>query len=149
MIIKPDAITEFRGDYFFLSNFYMCSVSFDNVIYPSSEHAYMACKTDNKAIRQKLLFLKTAREARNYGQIIPLRHNWDEVKYSYMKCVLQDKFTRNPHLGKKLLETGDRQLVEGGTWHDLFYGICNCEKHQGEGKNALGQILMEIRDELK
>lgn len=150
MIIKPDAITEFRGDYFFLSNFYMCPVlGADDIIYPSSEHSYMSCKNDIREDHLKLASLKTAREARNFGQTIVLRPNWDNLKYGYMKRVLQDKFTRNPHLGKKLLETGDRQLVENGSWHDLYWGICSCEKHQGEGKNALGQILEEIRNELK
>lgn len=148
MIIQPNAITDFRKDYFFLSNFYLCPVQFEGDMYISSEHAYMASKTDNRDIRNHILGLKTAREARNYGQTFALRPHWDDVKYSYMKVVLQDKFRRNQHLGQKLLETGDRQLVEGGTWHDQYWGICNCKDHGGEGKNALGQILMEIREEL-
>ena len=145
----PTVINEFRGDYFFLSNFYMCPVALDNVIYPSSEHAYMASKTDNPSIRQHILSLAKARDARNYGQTFALRSNWDDVKYNYMKRVLQDKFTRNVDLGKRLLETGTATLIEGGVWHDQYWGICNCAKHGGEGKNALGQILMEIREELQ
>lgn len=149
MIIQPDAITDFRKEYFFLSNFYPCPVFYNGLMFPNSEGAYMACKNDNKEDHLKLASLKTAREAKNYGQTVVLRPQWDDVKYGYMKKVLQDKFTRNPDLGKRLLETGNRQLVEENNWHDLYYGICNCEKHQGEGKNALGQILMEIREELK
>ena len=148
IIIQKDAITDFRKEYFFLSNFYMCPVAFEGTVYPSSEHAYMASKTDDNRIREHILSLETAREARNYGQTFALRPHWDDVKYTYMKKVLQDKFTRNPHLGKKLIETGNRQLVEKGTWHDQYWGICTCKQHQGEGKNALGQILMEIREEL-
>ena len=93
--------------------------------------------------------LKTAREARNYGQTVVLRPNWEDIKYRYMKEVLVEKFSQNLNLKEKLLATGNRQLVEGGLWHDLWWGICNCEKHQGDGKNALGQILMEIRDSFK
>jgi ribA/ribD-fused uncharacterized protein len=148
IIIQPDAITDFRKDYFFLSNFYPCQVFYNGLMFPNSEGAYMSCKNDNREDHVKLSEMKTAREAREYGQKIHIRSNWEDVKYDSMKNVLRDKFTRNLHLGIKLLETGDRQLVEGGTWHDQFWGICNCSKHQGEGKNALGQILMEIRDEL-
>jgi len=150
IIIQPNAITDFRKDYFFLSNFYMCPVKgASDIIYPSSEHSYMSYKNDNKEDHLKLASLKTAREARDFGQIITLRPNWDDVRYNAMKTTLRDKFTRNVKLGQRLLATGDRQLVEGGNWHDLYFGICLCENHQGDGRNALGQILMEIRDELK
>lgn len=141
-------INEFRKDYFFLSNFYMCPVMWNKMMFPSSEHAYMASKTDDSAIHQHILSLKKAQEARDFGQTFPLRPQWENVKYRYMKEVVKDKFTRNTHLAIKLLETGDAKLIEGGTWHDQYWGICNCPKHQGEGKNALGQILMEIREEL-
>jgi ribA/ribD-fused uncharacterized protein len=149
IIIKPDAITDFRKDYFFLSNFYPCTFIYDDITYPSSEHAYMACKVLDKDHRRMIAALKTAREARNYGQTVVLRPNWEDIKYRYMKEVLVEKFSQNLNLKEKLLATGNRQLVEGGLWHDLWWGICNCEKHQGDGKNALGQILMEIRDSFK
>jgi hypothetical protein len=35
--VKPDAITSFRGEYRFLSNFYLADVEIDGVIYPSAE----------------------------------------------------------------------------------------------------------------
>lgn len=142
-------ISDFRKEYFFLSNFYMCPVAYNGLVFASSEHAYMASKTDDSSIHQHILTLKTAKEARNYGQTFPLRPNWDNMKYGYMKKVLQDKFTRNVHLGDRLKATGDAKLIEGGTWHDTYWGICTCSEHQGEGRNALGQILMEIREELR
>jgi ribA/ribD-fused uncharacterized protein len=148
MIIEKDAITEFRKEYFFLSNFYPCLVFYNGLMFKNSEAAYMSCKNDNKEDHIKLASFKTAREARDYGQTVVIRPNWDDVKYGYMKTVVTDKFTRNADIRVKLLATGTKQLVEGGTWHDQYWGICNCEKHNGEGKNALGQILMEVREEL-
>lgn len=39
------AITEFRGEYAFLSNFYYCKVIYAKHEYITSEHAYQASKT--------------------------------------------------------------------------------------------------------
>ncbi len=46
---KP--ITSFRGAYSFLSNFYWASVYYEGIMYPTSEHAFQAAKTLEKALR--------------------------------------------------------------------------------------------------
>ena len=33
--------------------------------------------------------------------------------------------------------------IEGNTWNDTFWGVCN-----GQGQNWLGKILMLVRSEL-
>ena len=43
-----------------------------------------------------------------------------------------------------LLETGDEELVEGNTWSDTTWGVCN-----GVGENKLGRLLMIVRDMIK
>ena len=63
IIIQKDAITDFRKDYFFLSNFYPCPVFYNGLMFPNSEGAYMACKNDNKEDHLKLASLKTAKVA--------------------------------------------------------------------------------------
>ena len=42
-----------------------------------------------------------------------------------------------------LIQTGDSVLIEGNTWGDRVWGVCN-----GVGENRLGRILMKIRSEL-
>ena len=42
-----------------------------------------------------------------------------------------------------LLATGDAKIVEGNTWGDVFWGVCN-----GVGENHLGEILMKVRQDL-
>ncbi len=54
------------------------------------------------------------------------------------------KFTQHSDLGEQLLATGDAELIEGNTWNDTEWGICN-----GIGDNKLGKILMRIRKILK
>lgn len=71
-----------------------------------------------------------------------LRPDWEEVKDDVMYTVCKAKFLQNPGLLKKLLDTGDAELIEGNTWNDQIWGVCN-----GSGENRLGKILMRIRDE--
>lgn len=54
------------------------------------------------------------------------------------------KFTQHEFLKEALLATGDSELIEGNTWRDYFWGVCN-----GKGQNKLGKILMRIRAELR
>ena len=57
--------------------------------------------------------------------------------------LVLEKFKQNPELKQKLLETGNQELIEGNTWNDTFWGVCN-----GQGQNWLGKILMLARSEL-
>lgn len=83
-------------------------------------------------------------EARRLGGRIFIRYDWEEVKLGVMETILRDKFTRHADLQALLLGTGDRDLVEGNTWGDRFWGVCG-----GVGENHLGRLLMQIRAELR
>ena len=69
--------------------------------------------------------------------------DWEEIKDSIMYLGLRQKF-HNPTLQKKLLATGEEELIEGNWWNDTYWGVCN-----GVGQNNLGKILMEVRDEIR
>ena len=67
-----------------------------------------------------------------------------------MKTVLRAKFTRHADLRDLLLATRGQALIEGNTWHDQTWGSCNCPRHINvAGQNLLGNLLMEVREELK
>jgi predicted NAD-dependent protein-ADP-ribosyltransferase YbiA (DUF1768 family) len=70
------------------------------------------------------------------------------IKQDIMLKGLRVKFG-DPVLLAKLLATEDATLVEGNTWHDLWFGRCDCTKHGGEGQNWLGRLLMALREELR
>ena len=61
-----------------------------------------------------------------------------------MYCILWAKFTQNSYLKECLLDTGNAELIEGNTWRDTYWGVCN-----GIGQNNLGKILMKLRNEFK
>lgn len=142
----PDAIVDFRGEYRFLSNFHPCEVLFEGETYPSSEHAFMAAKTLDPALRRHIARLPTAKEAKAAGRALVLRPDWDaKVRRAVMRAVVGDKFRRNVNLREMLLATGERTLIEGTFWHDQTWGVCVCPQHGGKGSNWLGEILMDER----
>ena len=67
-----------------------------------------------------------------------------------MRKLVKIKFTSNSDLKNMLLETEEKELVEGNIWHDNTWGNCYCNRCKNvKGKNLLGKILMDIRDEMR
>ena len=142
-----DPITEFTGKYHFLSNFAVAELVWDNMLWPTAEHAYQAAKTLDKQSRLNIAHLGSAGQAKRAGKTLVLRPNWDSIKFDIMKDIVRAKFVQNPDLATLLLDTGDAILEEGNTWHDRIWGIC--PPRSGHGTNWLGVILMEVREELR
>jgi ribA/ribD-fused uncharacterized protein len=136
------AIHSFSGEYRFLSNFFPSPVDLDGIEYPTVEHAYQAAKTLDLKARTEIRFAPSARQAKRLGSKVKLRHNWEKEKYPVMVKLLYQKFRVEP-LRTMLMETGDAELVEGNTWGDTYWGVCN-----GVGKNILGRLLMTLRKSL-
>ena len=143
IVHNDENVKGFFGNYRFLSNFQVADVWYEGILYPSTEHAYQAAKSTNIDIRKEFLSL-TCAKAKNKGQQIEIRENWDIVKYDIMFAVVFDKFFRHDDLRMQLLETGNKYLEETNHWKDNFWGVCD-----GIGQNNLGKILMSIRDILK
>lgn len=141
MRAKP--ITEFRGPHRFLSNFWPVSVEYHGITYPSAEHAYQASKALHSRDAAKIALAATAGAAKLLGRVVELRPGWDAEKVRIMYEILYAKFTQNKELRDRLVNTGNRPLVEGNTWGDTFWGMCD-----GQGQNQLGRLLMSLRDEL-
>lgn len=133
-------INSFSGEYFFLSNFYPCTIHFNGFDFHSAEAAFQAskCKTLSE---QKKFTNYSPKDAKYWGKQVELRPDWEEVKVKMMKRIISAKFHQNDELAQKLVATGDQNLIEGNTWNDTFWGMCN-----GVGENHLGRILMDIRD---
>jgi len=130
--------------HFFLSNFFPCTVQYDGVTYMTAEHAYQAAKTLDPTVRALIQAQSTPARAKSQGKNLVLRPDWDLIKFDIMEHLLEQKFA-NAVLTAKLLETGDAYLTEGNYWHDLVWGQCFCPRHNWEGANRLGGILMDIR----
>jgi ribA/ribD-fused uncharacterized protein len=132
----------FRGENFFLSNFYDVEVTYNGLTFKNSEAAFQAQKTLSQVAREAFTKM-TAMESKRRGKMVVLRDDWDLVKEQIMYEICVEKF-KNPVMRAKLLATGDRELIEGNTHGDRIWGQVN-----GYGENKLGKILMRIRSEIR
>ena len=114
------AIKQFRGDFFFLSNFYECPVTYKQLTYTNNEAAFQAQKCTSDS--EKIQFTKlNPSEAKKLGRRVNLRKDWEAVKVKIMEEIVREKFTQNTELADKLLATGDAYLEEGNIWGDRIW----------------------------
>jgi ribA/ribD-fused uncharacterized protein len=148
-IVTDESILGFFGDYRFLSNFHLCDIDVDGIVYPSTEHAYMAMKSSDRNVRLQFSVdantVLTPKEARALGQKIKIVSNWKDIKVHIMYIANKAKYTTHLQLKEQLLSTGDRYLEETNWWHDTFWGV---DVRTKVGQNNLGKVLMQIRSEL-
>ena len=135
-----------NDDYGFMSNFAPYPFSDGSKNWPTSEHYFQAQKflvpLIQEKIRQIVSPLDAALEGRNRQN--PLRTDWEEVKDKVMLQALRMKFSQNPEIAKGLVATGDAILIEH-TRNDNYWA----DGGDGSGKNKLGLLLMQVREELK
>jgi ribA/ribD-fused uncharacterized protein len=128
------------------SNFARFAIKLDGKTWPTSEHYFQAMKFLDDANREEVRTAKTPRIAADMGRDRkrPLRKDWELVKDDIMRKAVRAKFTQHDDLKKLLLDTGDAKLVEH-TERDSYWG----DGGDGSGRNMLGIILMQIRNELR
>lgn len=136
-------INKFRGDYYFLSNFYECDIMYEGILFKNSESVFQAMKCENYKDRLEFTNLSGG-QAKYKGKRVKLRPNWNDIRLDIMYDVVKAKFTQNEELKYLLLNTGDTHLEEGNNHRDTFYGT-----YKGKGHNHLGKILMQVRDEIR
>jgi hypothetical protein len=151
-------IDSFSGEYRWLSNFWYSPVPDGEVIWPTVEHGYQFYKLPNAEVTLHLVKYMTVKtfkrgdvpflhakpsEVKAWGQTIELRRNWDIIRDPVMARLTKIKY-KAPDMREKLLATDDAELIEGNTWGDTYWGVCN-----GVGKNKLGKIIMAERHEIR
>lgn len=148
----------YEQDYYVLSNFSAFTLKWEGRRFDTSEAAYHWMKfpltvgipeqtlVTRHSVRSMILYAPSAHEAfkiaeRNREHRRP---DWDEVKVDVMRQILRAKADQHEYVKRKLLATGDRELIEN-SWRDTYWG---CGEH-GDGRNMLGKLWMEIRAELR
>lgn len=142
MTNRIDKFQDEQGNHLFLSNFYPSRIVLEEREWPTVEHAYQAFKSLNRSDWTRIQFCSTPGQAKREGRKLELRYDWDDVKIAVMDRCLMEKF-KDPELAAMLVATGDAILVEGNTWNDTFWGVCN-----GKGANWLGRLLMLRRSHM-
>lgn len=150
---RVDDIQFYRANeqpYGVFSNLHRRPFIFEGREYLTAEHAYQAGKARKEAVREWILSAPTP------GLVAMAAHglytwdivsDWSRIKFDRMRAVLRAKFTQHDDLREILLSTGGARLVEVGRVDNLVnrtWGEVN-----GKGKNMLGVLLMDLRQELK
>ena len=154
--IKTGAITSFRGEYAFLSNYDQHEkFIWRNQVFTSGEQAFSYAKTfyptDGNQMKaqlhgEQILEAATPGEAKRLGRSAPLDLKvWDGGhKVWIMREIVHAKFKGVTGYGGKLVNTGATMLIEGNDWGDTFWGRVKVDG-KWKGLNTLGVILMEER----
>jgi ribA/ribD-fused uncharacterized protein len=136
-----------RGPRGWLSNFAAYAITLDGVTWPTSEHYYQAQKfVGDPAVMELIRSNPQPYIAwrMGHGPDHPPRTDWDEIKDEIMLRAVRAKFSQHEELRARLLATGDTVLVEHSSV-DAYWG----DGGDGSGLNKLGQILMQVREELR
>jgi ribA/ribD-fused uncharacterized protein len=132
----------------------------DGVHFKTAEHYMMWKKamlfgdTDSA---EKVLKAGHPSDAKKLGRAVKgfIREEWEANCKRFVYDGNYAKFTQNEDLRKKLMETGDTLLVEASPY-DAIWGIGMDEAtakktpaNQWPGTNWLGEVLTELRENLK
>lgn len=136
----------YEHEYYVFSNFSAFMIQWKGKLYPTSEHAYHSEKFIDEGLKEQI------RNASSAHGALKLSHqhrdkylnNWDQIKVSVMKDILREKVVQHPYVLKKLLDSGNRTLIED-SWRDSYWGWGPDKK----GDNHLGKIWMELREEFR
>jgi len=132
------------------SNLYQRPIVFEDQIFDTAEHAYQAGKARKPHVRDWILAAPSPSLVAMAAHGLywwDIRSDWSKIKFDRMRQVLRAKFEQHQDLCEVLLSTGDARLVESATVNNpvnRLWGEVN-----GRGKNMLGQLLMELRDQLR
>lgn len=114
--------------------------------WPTAEHYFQAQKFPGTDYEEKIRLADSPMIAKNLGQTrkVTLRSDWETVKDEIMIEALRAKFTQHQDIRAILLSTEDAVLIEHTT-NDRYWA----DGGDGSGKNMLGKLLMQVREELK
>jgi ribA/ribD-fused uncharacterized protein len=142
-----------------LSQWWMSRFEVNGVVYSCTEQYMMAEKArlfGDQEMLEAIMKAKHPKEMKAYGRAVAGYDDakWNEASYGIVKVGNWAKFSQNEELKKYLLGTGKRILVEASP-RDRIWGIgmgksnpdAECPP-KWRGKNKLGFVLTEVRDEL-
>ena len=142
----------FQSEHSFLSSFHEAPFKFKDAVHKTVEHGYnheRALDGKRPDIVKLITEAVTPQEAKRLGKLVPETVEFKRKRDSLMGDLQYAKYTQNPHLQLKLVQTGDTPLIEATT--DDHFGIgrpLNAKLLQEltwSGSNGLGEILGNLR----
>ena len=144
----------FKSEY--LSQWYEASFVVDNINYNCCEKYMMYQKAiyfKDYETAEKILNTDEPKEQKKFGRLVKNfdENKWNEVCELIVYTANYAKFTQNLNLKEKLLNTGDKIIVECSPY-DAIWGnglditnTLNTPIENWKGTNKLGKCLMLVR----
>ena len=134
------------GELGYLANYSDYGFELYGKYWPTVEHFYQAQKFENEELQEIIRNSKTPKIASQIGRDRnnKLRDNWENLKKEVMLEGVLAKFRAHKDIMKKLIETGDEEIIEN-TDIDYYWG---CGENK-TGRNEFGKILVKAREILK
>lgn len=137
----------YEQDHYYLSNFSSFALIWKGHRFDTLEVAYHWEKFAGvvNSVADAIHASSSSHEAFKIAEMNAFRRrtDWDYVKVDVMRLLLRVKVAQHPYVFRKLLETGNRELVEN-SWRDSYWGW----GPNRDGQNMLGKLWMELRREL-
>jgi ribA/ribD-fused uncharacterized protein len=137
----------YEQEFYPLSNFSAFSILWKGIRFDTSEVAYQWEKfRDHPAAQLRIQQAPSSHIAFQIAQVSKhlARPDWDTVRVDIMERILWAKVDQHEYVRRKLLETGNRILVED-SWRDSFWGW----GENRQGRNELGNLWMKIRTKMR
>jgi ribA/ribD-fused uncharacterized protein len=141
----------YEQEFYPFSNFSAFTLDWKGIRFDTSEAAYhwekfLAGGVDNGKYKHIIRTAESAHAAFKYAEQYKehVRPDWLNVRVQIMRDILLAKARQHEYVRRKLLQSGDRELIEN-SWRDSFWGWGPDRK----GQNQLGKLWMEVRAELR
>ncbi|QQS07597.1 MAG: NADAR family protein [Fibrobacterota bacterium] len=163
-MVTTDKFVLFWGEEDIYSNFHPSKFELDGHIFHWSEQAFMWLKAmEFEDLRIANLILtqtpwnSSPLECKRMGrEVSPFDDKiWSVRGVDAMRRAVHAKFSQNAKLREELLASGDRILAEASPYDRIWgigYGESDREAQdpsKWRGRNLLGQVLMEVREQLR
>ena len=151
----------FSGKENIYSQFYKCNFIIGTNIFNCCEQWMMYSKAIfflDEETEDKILKSSDPSEIKKLGRQV--KHfeddKWDLIKENVIFKGNLEKFSQNPELKEKLLNSGNKLIVEASSWDSIYGSGFNVETTKEKilnkekiGQNLLGKAIMRVRDELR
>ena len=146
-------VKQFIGDSFFLSNFAPVEIEDNGKVWASIEHAIAGrmCADNDIGEQYKSKIQKKEMGRQVQALVKDMLDAGKNEDFNYIESLIEltEKKFQIPAMKAKLKATGAKYLLNTTYWHDLTYGVCFCPTcREKEGHNALGELLMDIREKI-
>jgi N-glycosidase YbiA len=140
------AIGFYTPPFYALNNFSAHMVEFEEMLYPTAEHAYQATKCTDKAGKEAIRLARSPLLAKHIANEVyraARDPEWDGKKVAVMERILRAKLAQHDEVLETLKRSGAQEIAEDSPT-DTFWGT----GEDGTGRNQLGKLWMKIRTEL-